>query len=75
MLEEANRALVLQLEAKEDEHRCCVCFTNPRNAQVLPCMHSEFCLACLKVHMFNSNKCPICRMPIRGVLEQLAVSS
>ncbi|KAK9811580.1 hypothetical protein WJX72_006448 [[Myrmecia] bisecta] len=26
-------------------------------------------------HMRHANKCPICRVPIRGVLEQLATSS
>lgn len=58
-----------QMEKNKEKDKCIVCFANQRNAQVLPCMHFEYCTQCLATHRQRSNTCPTCRTPIRGILD------
>ena len=60
---EADRVELETLRAtvKEDKEarECVVCFVNPKNVLLRPCMHMAICQTC-----FDSNKpkeCPICR--------------
>lgn len=58
-----------QMEMKNERDKCVVCYANQRNAQILPCMHFEYCMQCLATHRQRNNTCPTCRTPIRGILD------
>jgi hypothetical protein len=48
--------------------RCVTCISNDRNSLFMPCRHLVFCLECAHRHTTQSNLCPICRTPIKEVM-------
>jgi len=48
---------------------CVICMTEPRNVVVLPCKHMCLCIACADIYRIKSNKCPICRAPLRSLIK------
>jgi Zinc finger, C3HC4 type (RING finger) len=47
------------------EHRiCCICLETMSATILEPCLHNQFCLACIKKVMTTSNRCPCCRSGI-----------
>ncbi|RLN21700.1 putative E3 ubiquitin-protein ligase LUL2 isoform X1 [Panicum miliaceum] len=55
----------------EDESgkECVICLSEPRDTTVLPCRHMCLCRECAQLLRLQSNKCPICRQPVGGLLE------
>ncbi|CAL4976256.1 unnamed protein product [Urochloa decumbens] len=55
----------------EDESgkECVICLSEPRDTTVLPCRHMCLCRECAQLLKLQSNKCPICRQPVGGLLE------
>jgi hypothetical protein len=48
---------------------CCItCLSKSRCALFLPCRHLTFCVDCARIQTAISNLCPICRSPIKEVL-------
>ena len=58
----------LQIESVSHDRRCCICLTGTHDSQLLPCMHNNFCKACLEQHLSRNNHCPICSAAVRGML-------
>ncbi|KAF8291006.1 putative Ankyrin repeats (3 copies)/Zinc finger, C3HC4 type (RING finger) [Trypanosoma cruzi] len=51
---------------------CVICLEAGRNVVLLPCRHLVLCLSCslrYKDHLADEMLCPICRIPIVGMLE------
>ncbi|KAG5522117.1 hypothetical protein RHGRI_034346 [Rhododendron griersonianum] len=48
---------------------CVICLTQPKDTAVLPCRHMCLCCECAKELRLQSNKCPICRQPIKELME------
>ena len=55
----------------EDERKqlCVVCFDQTRNCIILPCKHFCMCIECAKQVQREFNKCPICRTPIKEIVD------
>lgn len=68
-LKQQNRDLNEMLEREKDRTTCRICFTKPRDALPLPCLHFDYCHACLDRSQTMRNLCPTCRSPISGVLK------
>lgn len=68
-LKKDYRGLNEKLEREKDRTTCRICFTNPRDVLPLPCMHFDYCHACLHHYQRMRNICPTCRSPISGVLK------
>ncbi|CAM6128343.1 unnamed protein product [Calypogeia fissa] len=66
---QASVAALAEELANEKEKSCCqICFNNPRDAIVLPCMHFLYCNECLQAHQKRNPECPTCRGKINCVL-------
>jgi hypothetical protein len=48
---------------------CVICLSAPRNSVVIPCRHLCLCNECAETLRYQSNKCPICRGPVRALLK------
>lgn len=48
---------------------CVICMTQPKDTTVLPCRHMCLCCECAQALRLQSNKCPICRQPIKELME------
>lgn len=48
-------------EAKAIIMRCRICHLNQIQTVNFPCMHSCFCLECVRTSLAHDNRCPICR--------------
>lgn len=48
---------------------CVICMAEPRSTTVLPCRHLCMCSACAKQMRTQTNRCPICREHMTGLLE------
>ncbi|KAH6826408.1 RING/U-box superfamily protein [Perilla frutescens var. hirtella] len=53
----------------ESGKECIICLTEAKNTAVLPCRHMCLCSDCAKELRLQSNKCPVCRQPIKELLE------
>jgi len=51
------------------QEECVICLSEPRNSVVLPCRHLCLCNQCAEELRYQSNKCPICRGPVRSLLK------
>ena len=49
----------LDVEEKNPEFQCCVCFVNKKCVMFEKCKHNDFCFSCSKK---LRRKCPLCRM-------------
>jgi hypothetical protein len=56
----------LNTENLDNPLLCQACLTNHRNIAFSPCGHIYACQTCAQRIIQTSNKCPICREPIRG---------
>ncbi|ESQ45145.1 hypothetical protein EUTSA_v10010573mg [Eutrema salsugineum] len=56
-------------DGNETGKECVICLTEPRDTTVLPCRHMCMCSACAKLLRFQTNLCPICRQPVKSLLE------
>jgi hypothetical protein len=56
-------------EEAEGSCLCVICLDKPANTVVMPCMHSCFCVECMRRHRTTSGRCPTCRGNIMGVLD------
>lgn len=67
-LDQARVELLGRIETENEKHRCCICMAAQKDVMLFPCMHTDFCMGCISKHMQFGKDCPICRIPIRGVL-------
>jgi len=52
----------------EGSRECIVCLSEARDTVVLPCRHMCLCNGCAELMRLQTNKCPICRSPVRSLL-------
>lgn len=52
----------------EGSRECVVCLSEPRDTTILPCNHLCLCSACAELMRTQTNKCPICRAPVKKLL-------
>jgi len=52
----------------EGSRECVVCLSEPRDTTILPCNHLCLCAGCAEVMRTQTNKCPICRAPVKKLL-------
>ena len=63
-----------RLEAAQDELLCQICFTERRDALIMPCLHLLYCRRCVdRSSEANErrglpDRCPCCRASVGGVL-------
>lgn len=58
-------------KAEDGEDACLICFENVRDACIVPCAHSDFCVACIeKINNSRCPTCPACRTKIEGVIKK-----
>lgn len=48
---------------------CVICMSELRDTTVLPCRHMCMCSGCAKLLRHQTNRCPICRTMVEGLLE------
>eukprot|EP00959_Pyramimonas_sp_CCMP1952_P319199 6678923-Pyramimonas_sp.AAC.1 len=48
---------------------CVICMSELRDTTVLPCRHMCMCSGCAKLLRHQTNRCPICRTMVKGLLE------
>mmetsp|Transcript_32493 Transcript_32493/g.71011 ORF Transcript_32493/g.71011 Transcript_32493/m.71011 type:complete len:338 (-) Transcript_32493:259-1272(-) len=48
---------------------CVICMSEARDTTVLPCRHMCMCSGCAKLLRHQTNRCPICRTMVEGLLE------
>lgn len=49
-----------QREENEDNSLCVICCDQVRNAKILPCLHDDWCMACIQQWRSEKGDCPIC---------------
>jgi len=52
-------ALRAAMKEEKEARECVICFTNPKNVLLRPCMHMAICQQCYEER--NIKECPICR--------------
>ncbi|GLT89766.1 hypothetical protein SLE2022_077370 [Rubroshorea leprosula] len=57
------------VDANDPGKECVICLSELRDTTVLPCRHMCMCSGCAKVLRFQTNRCPICRQLVKGLLE------
>uniref|UniRef100_A0A6B2LDS1 RING-type E3 ubiquitin transferase n=1 Tax=Arcella intermedia TaxID=1963864 RepID=A0A6B2LDS1_9EUKA len=55
--------------SKAPPDECVICMTEYRDTVALPCRHMCVCHQCAQVLRYQSNKCPICRGPVRSMIK------
>ncbi|CAF0762364.1 unnamed protein product [Didymodactylos carnosus] len=55
--------------SKSTKYACVICLCEFRNTLILPCKHLAICNVCGENLRFQSNSCPICRLPFRALLQ------
>ncbi|CAM6088146.1 unnamed protein product [Calypogeia fissa] len=61
---EVVAALNMELAKEQEKTVCQICFTQSRDALILPCMHFQYCEKCVR----ELKECPTCRGRINGLL-------
>lgn len=54
-------------EAGETEDQCAICYTNPPNCLIFPCLHAGLCKSCSVKIMSKRTECPMCRKPMEKI--------
>jgi len=54
---------------KVQTRECAICLTNQVNSLCMPCRHSATCIDCAQTVMEQNARCPICREPIKEILQ------
>merc|ERR1719453_2581933 len=52
-----------------NEALCVVCLMEERDTAIIPCRHLCLCSACSDIVRLRSQSCPICRHPMRSLLQ------
>merc|ERR1719453_2461438 len=52
-----------------NEALCVVCLMEDRDTAIIPCRHLCLCSACSEIVRLRSQTCPICRHPMRSLLQ------
>lgn len=55
--------------ADESAKECVICMSEARDTTVLPCRHMCMCATCARMLRHQTNRCPICRTTVEGLLE------
>eukprot|EP01060_Flectonema_neradi_P006368 TRINITY_DN1429_c0_g1_i1.p1 TRINITY_DN1429_c0_g1~~TRINITY_DN1429_c0_g1_i1.p1 ORF type:complete len:171 (+),score=29.15 TRINITY_DN1429_c0_g1_i1:97-609(+) len=53
----------------EEDDACVICLTEAKDTLVMPCRHRCLCQGCASDLRNQTNKCPMCRTPIEGLLK------
>ena len=54
----------------DDESKCLICFTEPRDAVLLECGHGGICYVCARRCLRSKRReCPMCRQPVAQVVQ------
>ena len=54
----------------EDETKCAICFSGPRDAVLLECGHGGICYTCARRCLRKKGReCPMCRAPVEQVVQ------
>ena len=54
----------------DDESKCLICFTEPRDAVLLECGHGGICYGCARRCLRSKRReCPMCRQPVAQVVQ------
>eukprot|EP01063_Lacrimia_lanifica_P016003 TRINITY_DN22631_c0_g1_i1.p2 TRINITY_DN22631_c0_g1~~TRINITY_DN22631_c0_g1_i1.p2 ORF type:complete len:377 (+),score=123.28 TRINITY_DN22631_c0_g1_i1:120-1250(+) len=59
-----------QLVDDTGDNTCVVCMTDDKDTMVMPCRHMCLCFECAQELRKATNKCPICRTAITGLLKR-----
>jgi len=58
------------LDDLDDESKCLICFTEPRDAVLLECGHGGICYGCARRCLRSKRReCPMCRQPVAQVVQ------
>eukprot|EP00897_Mesotaenium_endlicherianum_P008528 jgi/Mesen1/7703/ME000405S06992 len=68
-LQRREQNALFLLEVEKERGVCSICFEQPRDVLVLPCMHFHYCNSCIVTSLEARNVCPTCRSPVSGVLK------
>lgn len=60
-------------EMEDNGSECVICMVEVRDTLILPCRHLCLCNLCADSLRYQSNSCPICRIPFRALLQIKAV--
>jgi len=67
--ENENNASALSLSDQDSGKECVICISEFRTTAVLPCRHLCLCSFCTDSFRTHTNKCPICRSPVKALLK------
>eukprot|EP01039_Chlorochromonas_danica_P009936 gene9936-10986_t len=56
---------------EDDRGECMICLSSIRDSILFPCRHSAMCVECALVCVKESKKCPVCREPIKLIIQVL----
>ena len=52
---------------KDDEDDCCICLSESRTMQFMPCNHKVICEECAETYKNYHKECPFCREPYDSI--------
>lgn len=64
-----DHGTMLAKKETEEGTECVICLSEPRTTTVFPCRHLCMCCDCAKMLATQTNRCPVCRTVIEGMLE------
>ena len=64
-----DHGTMLAKKETEEGTECVICLSEPRTTTVFPCRHLCMCCDCAKMLATQTNRCPVCRSVIEGMLE------
>lgn len=56
---------------EDDRGECMICLSSMRDSILFPCRHSAMCMECALACVKESKKCPVCREPIKLIIQVL----
>ena len=68
-----NDKLNGEQDDQDKSFECVICMSDLRDTLILPCRHFCACYSCSESLRFQTNNCPICRVPFRALLQIKAV--
>ncbi|OTF73499.1 RING finger protein 157-like protein [Euroglyphus maynei] len=71
--ENKNDKLNGEQDEQDKSFECVICMSDLRDTLILPCRHFCACYSCSESLRFQTNNCPICRVPFRALLQIKAV--
>lgn len=68
-----DKLMVSSMNNDQDDQdksfECVICMSDLRDTLILPCRHFCACYNCSESLRFQTNNCPICRVPFRALLQ------